>query len=95
LVDFVHGQDLGEVNDAVDSLHPDTVLVVLEQLGEDLEQLLIWGLRNQLNHIVQNQAAALPDLRDFVVACLRKQVDDILLMTGTEVQINHRKQLNC
>jgi len=46
-------EDLGELDAAVDSLHADAVLLVLEEVVEDGEQVAIGDTDwNQLDHVV-------------------------------------------
>jgi hypothetical protein len=44
---------------------------------------------------LEHQGGTLPDLRDFVLRCLREQADDVLLVAHAQVQIDDWKQLNC
>lgn len=67
---------------AVNSLHPDAVLFVLVEVAEDLEKVLLWNLRDQLDHVVEHEGCALAYLWDLILRCLHEQVDDVSLVAG-------------
>ena len=55
LVYLLVGKGLGEVNAAVDTLHPHGVLFVLIKVAKDGEEILLGYQRDQLNHVVENE----------------------------------------
>ena len=83
------------MDDAVNPLHSYTILVILIEGCKDLEKFLIRGLWHQLNHFLQNNARALPDLGNLIFGCLGEQVDNVFLVADRQVLINHWEKLDC
>ena len=71
-VDLAAGKGAGEVDAAIDALHSHAVLLILVEVAEDLEQVSLWNVRNQLDHVVQHEGSTFAHLWDLILRCLHK-----------------------
>ena len=82
------------MNATIDSLHPNAVLLVLVEVAENLEEVTLWNVRNQLDHVVYDERSTLAYLWNLVLRRLHEKVDDVALVAGRQVDVDDWEELH-
>lgn len=72
LIDLITWKCSGKVNTTVNTLHSNTVLLVLVEIAENLEQVLLRNVRNQLYHIIYHERSTFSDLGNLILRGLHE-----------------------
>ena len=82
------------MNATIDSLHPNAVLLVLVEVAENLEEVTLWNVWNQLDHVVYDERSTLAYLWNLVLRRLHEKVDDVALVAGRQVDVDDWEELH-
>lgn len=84
---------MSKADAAVDSLHPNGVLLVLVEAREDVQQLSFTDLRDQLDHVVEDNGGLLAHLWGFILRNRVVHCHEFLLGSRRNVGIDAWEEL--
>ena len=73
-------------------MHLYRVLLILEELAEDLQELLLWHSRHELDHLIEDDGGDLAHLGNVILAHLNVQGQKLLLARRRKVLVDRRYQ---